>query len=77
MKFADAHAKLRAIAAGRYCSISYELTTFSDGELKSRCGVYLDGYKWYHANTWDAAFHELNKALHPEQFIEEMPEVEG
>ena len=76
MKFQEAHNKLKAIAADRYCSISYDLTTFSGGKLKSRCGVYLDGYDWYHGATWDAAFHELNKALHPEQFVEEMPEVD-
>lgn len=76
MKFQEAHNKLKAIAAGRYCSIRYELTTFYDGSLESCCSVYIDGQKWHSGKMWDEAFHSLNMRMHPEQFVEVMPEVD-
>lgn len=77
MKFQDAHAKLKAIAEGRYCSTVYDLTTYANGDMVVSCGLYIDGAGWFKDKTWGAAFHALNVAMHPEQFIEEMPEVEG
>lgn len=78
MKFQEAHNKLKAIAAGKFCQMKYALITHADGQLISECSLYIDGLaKIFSGATWDAAFHELNKTMHPEQFVEEMPEVEG
>jgi hypothetical protein len=77
MTFKDAHAKLKAIAEGRYCSIRYELTTLNDGSLESCCSIYIDGMKWHSGKTWDEVFHSLNMKIHPEQYVEQMPEVEA
>jgi len=78
MKLKEAHERLKAIAAGKFCILKYELTTHADGQLIGGCSLYIDGLaKIFVGLTWDDAFHALDKEMHPEQFIEEMPEVEA
>ena len=59
MTFTEANKKLEEIAAGKYRSIQYEETTFSDGRKEVECSLYIPGRAWHHDNTWERAFESL------------------
>jgi len=64
-KFKTALKNLKRIANGRYFSMQYELTTYTDGKKSVQCMVYIDGYKWYTGLTWSDAIRDLKKAMKP------------
>jgi hypothetical protein len=62
MTFKTALKKLKKIADGKYLSINYEFTKFSDkcdGVEEASCTVYIDGYNRHSGPTWKAAFDKL------------------
>lgn len=63
MKFKTAENKLRRLAKKRFSCLSYERTYFSTGEVEQKCSVYVNGYDWYPAPTWEQAFILLKQAI--------------
>lgn len=77
MKFQEAKEKLKGIAAGRYHSVEYKLTQYSEdtgGEMYPECTVYIDGMEHYKGNTWEKAFTALDRKMNGAEVKEdEMP----
>lgn len=59
MTFKEAENRLQSLAIGRFFSITYEKTTYSSGEVRTDCRLYIDGPGWFNGNTFDAAFISL------------------
>lgn len=55
MNMAEAKDTLKAMANGDYHRLSYSLLEHSNGDLAHECGVYINGYNWHLANTFDEA----------------------
>ena len=81
MTFLEAKAKLAEIAKDRHHSLQYTLCTH--GQYKNlprteepKCGVYIDGYAWHSARTWDEAFKTLTEQMNPPTSVDltECPE---
>lgn len=66
MTFKSAHEKLKTIAAGRYFSMSYDLSTFSSGRMEQRCLIYIDKNISGTGDTWESAFTKLHAEMYPD-----------
>ena len=75
MKYKTAIKKLKGIAKGKYCSISYTMTFEKEKCISQECGLYIDGLPWHISKTWREAFDLLNEAMPPNKplKIEECP----
>ena len=65
MKFEDADKKLRELANGEYCTLSYERTHFGSpaAGLKQSCKLYIHGKASATKSTWERAFMSLEAQL--------------
>jgi hypothetical protein len=63
MTFKEAREKLKRIADGRYCSLSYKESHSSSGDLEVECAVYIGGHSFYRGPTWETAFELLRLGL--------------
>ena len=63
MTFKDAKKELKKLADGKYHSMNYELTEYRNGDQRTQCLVYGDGYSWFSAPTWEEALAKLRKAM--------------
>ncbi len=70
MRLKEADEILKKLAGGRYRAIKFELGHYSSGEVRTVCGVYIDGGKWYEAPTFERALESL-RALGKSELEEE------
>jgi len=70
MTFNEAKVRLKELAKGRYCSLSYEITTRANGEEYSDCTLYLTepglsglSFSAFKKPSWDEAFREMEHLL--------------
>ena len=82
MTFNDAKTALKALAGGRYHSVKFELTEYVSGEIRTECGVYIDGLG--HSNTfltYDLALANMEAIIkqkdEPQAIDEMIPEIEA
>ena len=75
MTFKEANKKLKQISKGEYRTVRFEQTTFSGGRTKTECRVYFHPGMYGEAPTWTEAFKELDKAMNPGCYIEEIPNI--
>jgi len=75
MQFTDAKNKLKELANGKYHSITYELTEYSNGKLETKCHLYIDPHISFLASTWREAFTKLEEYLHPKPSIIDLTEA--
>ena len=69
MIFSEAKAALEKRAEGKFHSIGYDLTETQQGKLIAKCSVYLDGYNWHNAPTWNGALSALDKEIQEKKLI--------
>ena len=76
MTFKQANAELAKLADGKYNTLSFTLTTHSDGTQETKCMVYVNGLDWYAGKTWRDALSLLRGVLEvcPSD-IEEVPDI--
>jgi len=76
MTFKNAYKELKKLANGRYHCIDFELTTYSNGDRETRCGVYIDQTEWFFRTTWKDALEALRAHLaYNPKAMEEIPDV--
>ena len=73
MTYEQANKKLLKIANGRYCSMAFEHSTHTDGEMKSSCRVYIDPGMAGCGQFWSEAFKELKQEMSPTSIRETLP----
>ena len=74
MKFQTAKDRLKKMAKGKYHTVRYELNETMEGNLDTRCWLYIGdayGVKDAAGNTFRECFDQLEKR------IEEIPEIDG
>ncbi len=60
-KTVKAKQRLKDLAKSKYHHLAYEVTETASGCLKVRCNVYVEGYGFFSADTWDRAIEKLKK----------------
>jgi len=74
MTFKQAVKKLKSVAGDQYRSLQYEKTYCRGGTEITYCTIYLSSTEAiYRGNTWDEAFMAVDKGLHPENYVEKIP----
>lgn len=63
MKFNEAREKLKKIAAGRCHSLDYDVITYTSGESKQKCGLYIAPRMLVYSESWESAFAKLDELL--------------
>jgi hypothetical protein len=59
MTFLQAKTELKEMAKGEYHSLSYEMTEYSDGEIRVECRVYIHGHEHSYGGTWEEALSKM------------------
>lgn len=67
MKIQEADEKLRQIADGKHRAVSYELTTYKNGNQETRCGLYIDGGPWFTNHTFEVCFNKMGNLGNKEE----------
>lgn len=74
MKFKDAEKKLKGIFQDEYYLLRYDKTHISNGIVETTCSIYAARLpNFYTGNTWEEAFESLDKALNPQNHVEDIP----
>ena len=64
MTFKKAKKKLKKLAGGRYFSIRQEDIVFSNGDKKTECSIYIDGYEWtFNKETFEEALWGMKERI--------------
>ena len=71
MNFQEAAKKLNELAGGEYTSMTYEVTQKAGGVIDVKCRVYMHGYDFYSAQTWEIALGMLDDKLNPIEIMVE------
>ena len=61
MKYQTAVNKLKKLAAGKHCAITYQQSFLTAGKNTQECNVYIDGGSWYAEATWALLLKALEK----------------
>ncbi len=80
MDFLQAKRKLKKLAKGKYHTVRYEVTEFSDrGGLSQTCTLYIDGHNFEYGANWEQAFKGMVQQVNPQEIkpvvIEAIKEV--
>jgi len=71
MKFEEALIKLRKIAKGKYCNLTYGITVRPSGEREVEIKVYVDQYHWTdNYPTFAQALTAMRRQITPEKYVE-------
>lgn len=54
-KTRSAKSQIKKLAKGRAHSLDYDVIEYTSGDTKETCSVYIDGYGYSDAGTWDEA----------------------
>ena len=73
MQFEEARKKLKKIARGEYCSISFACTEYDNRTIQTDCRIYIHGEDGYRASTFKEAFAVRERAIKPVE-VEEIPQ---
>jgi len=60
-KIRNAKGQLKKLADGEYHSLAYDLSEYSSGEIGIICKVYIHGYEYETAATWEDALQKMRK----------------
>lgn len=63
MNMAEARTKLKRLAHGKHYALRYEFSEHPGGEARHTCDVYIDGYNYHHATTWEHALDLLQRQM--------------
>lgn len=66
MTFKEAKDELKRLAKGRYHSIEYDLTEYSNGKLEAGCRLYIDPKISVRASTWSEGLSMMKEKLEME-----------
>ena len=62
-KTRQAKGQLKKLAQGKYHNLMYELTDYHNGDITIACRVYIHGYEYRVAPTWDEALQKMREQI--------------
>lgn len=62
-KIKSAKGQLCKLAAGKYHSLNWDIIEYSSGNIDITCRIYIHGYDFKSAPTWDEALEKMRKKV--------------
>lgn len=63
MNYRKVKARLKKWAGNRHHALKREETVFFNGDEQKKYCVYISGFDWAEASTWEAAFNQLRRNI--------------